>query len=250
MDVTAAQARVQLAAENVAAVEARRGARGRSRPPPATSASSRPTRPRPRRCSPSRMPLARHSTLALRATACTSCCRWAISVAPSALQPAADRSPPAPCGDLPALERTRSPRVPTCARRSSRSKPPAAGSDGSARASCRSSLSSTRTARGTEGFELGPGLETDFGLIDRNQPGRASRRGGPRSREGALPGGAAADPPRAPRRARHSSGPGGRRPMPGATTFARGSSARRNRRSGPTRKGNCRISSSSSPRGA
>jgi len=92
-------------------------------------------------------------------------------VPPSALQPIADRSPSAPCGDMPALQEDAFASRPDL--RAAELEIEAAGRRlGWERSRIFSFLGVLdANSRGTRGFELGPGIETDFGLIDRNQPG-------------------------------------------------------------------------------
>jgi cobalt-zinc-cadmium efflux system outer membrane protein len=89
----------------------------------------------------------------------------------SALKPVADASPSPPCGDLPTLEHDALASRPDL--RAAELEIEAAGRRlGWERSRIFSLLGILdANAQGKEGFELGPGLETDFGLIDRNQPG-------------------------------------------------------------------------------
>src|SRR6185295_12413256 len=92
-------------------------------------------------------------------------------IAPSALRPAVDGSPPPLCGELTALQEDALASRPDL--RAAELEIEAAGRRlGWERSRIFSFLGILdANARGTEGFELGPGIETDFGLIDRNQPG-------------------------------------------------------------------------------
>jgi cobalt-zinc-cadmium efflux system outer membrane protein len=93
------------------------------------------------------------------------------AIVPAVLQPLADTSANVPCGDLPALEKDALASRPDL--RAAELEIEAAGRRlGWERSRIFSFLGILdANAQGKEGFELGPGIETDFGLLDRNQPG-------------------------------------------------------------------------------
>jgi cobalt-zinc-cadmium efflux system outer membrane protein len=170
VDLTAAQARVELAAENVglstrvARLAAGRAAAGDISQLEADTAATEAM-------------LAEQD--AARATLDVSFARNRLHqllsvgalVPPSALQPVGEASPSAPCGDLPALQEDALASRPDL--RAAELEIEAAGRRlGWERSRIFSFLGVLdANARGSRGFELGPGIETDFGLLDRNQPG-------------------------------------------------------------------------------
>lgn len=169
VDLTAAQARVQLAAANLALsrrlaeLAAGRAAGGDiSQLEADTAQTEAMLAAQDAARAPLEVGLARNRLHQLLAAGDT--------VAPATLRPAADASVPVSCGDLSALEpdalasRTEL--------RAAELEIEAAGLRlGWERSRIFSFLAALDVNAGNGVFQLGPGLETDFGLIDRNQPG-------------------------------------------------------------------------------